>query len=376
MDYDLSEDQKMLKTMVRDLLVKECPKTLVREMEEDEKGHPAGLWGKMMELGLMGLPFPEKYEGGGGSILDLAVLLEETGRACLPGPFFSTVVLGGMPISAAGSEEQKQKFLPMISQGKIFTLALTEMDGGYDPDCIETSAVAEKDGYIISGTKLFVPDAHIADYLLCLARTGKASSPGAGLTLFIVDAKSSGIGCTTLHTMARDKQCEVVFDKVAVPKENILGEVDKGWEVAEKALDFAAIAKCAEMVGVAEQVLEMSVSYSTERIAFDHPIGSFQAIQHYCANMKVDVDGMRFLTYQAAWMLSEGMPAAKEVAMAKAWVSEALRRVTAVGHQIHGSIGYTLDHDMQIFYRRGKEAEVLFGDADMQRERVACELGL
>ena len=376
MDLDLSEDQKMLRTMARDLLEKECPKTLVREMEDDEKGHSPELWGKMMELGLLGLPFPEKYGGEGGSFLDLAVLLEETGQACLPGPFFSTVVLGGLPISAAGSEEQKQKFLPMIAQGKIFSLALTEADGGLDPACIETSAAAEKDGYVISGAKLFVPDAHVADYLLCLARTNKGSSKGEGLTLFIVDAKSPGISCTLLHTIARDKQCEVVFQKVAVPRENILGKVDKGWEVIEKALEVAAVAKCAEMVGAAEQVLEMAIEYAKERVAFDHPIGSFQAIQHYCANMKVDVDGMRFITYQAAWLLSEGLPAAKEVAMAKAWVNEAYRRITGSGHQIHGSIGYTLDHDMQIYYRRGKAAEVLFGDADLHREKVACELGL
>ncbi len=376
MDLDLSEDQKMLKTMARDLLEKECPKKLVREMEDDENGHSPGLWSKMVELGLLGLPFPEKYGGGGGSFLDLVVLLEETGRACLPGPFFSTVVLGGLPILAAGSEQQKQKFLPAIAQGKIFSLALVEADGGYDPASIETSATAEKDSYVISGTKLFVPDAHIADYLLCLARTKKGSSGKEGLTLFTVDAKSKGISCTLLHTIAGDKQCEVIFDNVKVPKENTLGKVDKGWEVMEKALELAAVAKCADLVGAAEQVLEMTVAYAKERIAFDHPIGSFQAIQHHCANMKVDVDGMRFLTYQAAWLLSEGLPATKEVSMAKAWVSEAYRRVTGSGHQIHGSIGYTLDHDMQLYFRRGKAAEATFGDAELHRETVACQLGL
>ncbi len=376
MDLDLSEDQKMLKAMARDLLEKECPKKLVREMEDDENGHSPELWSKMVELGLLGLPFPEKYKGGGGSFLDLVVLLEETGRACLPGPFFSTVVLGGLPILAAGNEQQKQKFLPAIAQGKIFSLALVEADGGYDPASIETSATADKDSYVISGTKLFVPNAHIADYLLCLARTKKGSPKDKGLTLFIVDAKSKGISCTMLHTITGDKQCEVIFDKVKVPKENTLGEVDKGWEVMEKTLELAAVAKCADLVGAAEQVLEMTVAYAKERIAFDHPIGSFQAIQHHCANMKVDVDGMRFLTYQAAWLLSEGLPATKEASMAKAWVSEAYRRVTGLGHQIHGSIGYTLDHDMQLYFRRGKAAEAIFGDADLHRETVACQLGL
>ena len=184
MDLDLTEDQKMLRTMVPDLLVKECPKSLVREMEEDKQGgHPAQLWSQMAELGLIGLPFPEKYGGGDGSFLDLAVLLEEAGRACMPGAFFSTVVLGGLPILSAGSEELKQKYLPMVAEGKIFTLALVEDDGGYEPECMEVSASAEGDGYVISGTKMFVPNAHIADYILCLARTSKGSG-GAGLTVF------------------------------------------------------------------------------------------------------------------------------------------------------------------------------------------------
>jgi alkylation response protein AidB-like acyl-CoA dehydrogenase len=376
MDLDLSEDQKMLRTTARDFLAKECPKQFVREMEQDEKGYSPELWLKMAQLGWLGLPFPERYGGGGGSFLDLVVLLEETGRACLPGPFLSSVVLSGLPILAAGSEEQKKKFLPAIAQGKIFTLALTEADGSYEAASIKTRATPDKDNYIISGIKLFVPDAHIADHLLCLTRT-REDSPGAeGLSLFIIDAKSQGISYTLLITIASDKQCEVVFDKVRIPITSILGELDEGWGVVEKTLQYAAIAKCAEMVGAAQQVLEMSVDYAKQRVQFDRPIGSFQAIQHHCANMLIDVDSMRYLTYQAAWLLSEDLPAAKEVAMAKAWGSQAIRRVTALGHQIHSGVGYTMDHDLQLYFRRGKAAEVLFGDANFHRELIASQLGL
>jgi len=375
MDLDLTEDQKMLRTMVRDLLEKECPKSLVREMEEDKQGHPAQLWSQLAELGLLGLPFPEKYGGAGQNFLDLAVLLEEVGRACMPGPFLSTVVLGGLTISAGGSEEIKQKYLPMVAEGKIFTLALVEDDGGYDPDCIEVSAVAEGDGYVISGTKMFVPFAHIADYILVLARTSKGTN-GAGLTIFIVDGKSQGINCTLFDTIAGDKQCEVIFDKVKVSKNNIVGEVDKGWQIMKKTLQMASIALCADLLGAAEAALEMSIAYACERVAFEHPIGSFQAIQHHLADAKQQTDGIRFMTYQAAWRISEELPADKEVAMAKAFVNEAFRFVAAKGIQIHGSIGYTSDHDMQLYFRRGKTTEALFGDTEYHKEIVASEIGL
>jgi len=345
-------------------------------MELDEVGHPENLWKNLVDVGLVGLPFEEKYGGSGGSFLDLAIVLEEIGYACTPGPFFATVVLGGLPISLAGSEDQKKKYLSAISEGKVATLALVEEDGGYNPDCMEVTATADGDNYVISGNKLFVQYAHVADIMLVLARTGKASAPGAGLTMFIVDGKSQGITCEMFDTIAGDKQCEVIFDKVKVPKENVLGEVDKGWEIMEKVLDYAVVALCADLLGAGQQVLEMSVAYSCERIAFGKPIGAFQAIQHHVANMKVDVDGMWFMTYQAAWRLSEGISSKLEVVMAKAWVNEAFKRVAALGQQIHGSRGYTSDHDMQLYYRRGKATEPLFGDTDEYRDKVATELGL
>jgi alkylation response protein AidB-like acyl-CoA dehydrogenase len=376
LDFDLSEDQKMLRTAARDFLEKECTKQFVREMERDEKGYSPELWSKMVQLGWLGLPFLEGYGGGGGSFLDLVVLLEEMGRACLPGPFLSTVVLSGLPIMSAGSEEQKQQFLPAIAQGKIFTLALTEPDGHYKAASIQTKAVPDKSDYLLSGIKLFVPDAHVADYLLCLARTKPASSGDDGLSLFVVDAKNQSIRCTLLKTIASDRQCEVTFDKVMVAAKNVLGRLDHGWAVVDKALQWAATAKCAEMVGAGEQVLEMSVAYAKERVQFDRLIGSFQAIQHHCANMRVDVDAMRYLTYEAAWLLSQGLPAEKEVSMAKAWVSEAIRRVTRLGHQIHGGVGYITDHDMQLYFRRGEAAAAFFGDAQFHREAIACQLGL
>jgi alkylation response protein AidB-like acyl-CoA dehydrogenase len=376
LDLDLSEDQKMLRKTARDFLVNECTKQLVRQMEMDEKGYSPELWRKMAELGWLGLPFPEGYDGGGGSLLDLVILLEEMGRACLPSPYLSSVVMSGLTILAEGSDDQRQRYLPAISRGDIFTFALTESDGSYEAASIKAKANHGKEGYVISGTKLFVPYAHVADHMLCLARTSADPIPEDGLSLFVVDAGGPGVRSAILSTIASDKQCEVALDGVRVPAGSVLGEPGRGWPIVEKTLQWAAIAKCAEMVGAGQQVLEMSVAYAKERVQFDRPIGTFQAVQHHCANMLLDVDGMRYLTYEAAWLLSSGLPAVKEVAMAKTWVSEAIGRVIRLGHQIHGGIGYTIDHDLQLYYRRGKAAQALFGDASYHREVIAGQLGL
>ena len=375
MDFTLSEEQEMLRTMARDFLTDKCPKTHVKAMEEDEKGYSPEMYAEMADLGWTGLVFPEEYGGSEMSFLDLAVLLEETGRACLPGPFFSTVVLGGLPILDAGSDTQKQEYLPKIASGEaIFTLALTEASGRYDAASIQIKATADSDGYIIDGTKLFVPDANIADYILCAARTDDNAE--AGITLFIVDAKSAGISHTVLKTMANDKLCELVFDKVKVPKENILGEPNKGWEPVKKIIEKATVAKCCTVIGAMETVLDMTVEYAKERKQYDRPIGSFQVIQHYCANMAIDVDGSRYSTYQAAWMLSEGIQCHKEVAIAKAWINEAFERFAASAHQIHGAIGVTIDHDLQYYTKRAKAAALTLGSSDYHREIVAAEMGL
>lgn len=377
MDLGLSEEQKMLKTLARDFLQKECPKRLVRQLDESEEGYSAELWHKMAELGWMGLGFPEKYGGSERKFLDLAVLLEEMGYNILPGPFFSTVVLGGMAILATGSEEQKTEFLPKVAGGEmILSLALTEPSASYDAASIKTKAVARNGKYVIKGTKLFVLNANVADYILCVARTRKTKNPEDGITIFLVDAKSPGVKCTLLKTLARDKQCEVVFDNVTVSEKSIVGEQDEGWPIVKDVLQKATVAKCAEIVGGAQATLDMAVNYAKERVQFGRPIGSFQAIQHYCANMAMDVTGSRFITYKAAWKVSEGLPAALDVAIAKTWASEAYGRVTLSAHQIFGAIGFTMDHDIHLYYRQAKAAEIIFGDADFQRAIVARELGL
>ena len=286
-------------------------------------------------------------------------------------------MLGGLPILAVGTEAQKQEYLPKIGSGELlFTLALTEESASYDADSVQVSATTDGDSYIINGTKLFVPDAHTADYMLCVARTSNGAQPEEGVTIFIVDAKSPGISSTVLKTMANDKLCEVVFNKVRVSGENILGELDNGWSGVRQIVEQAAVGKCCEMVGCIQQALDMTVEYAKERKQYDRPIGSFQVIQHYCADMVTDVDSTRLSTYQAAWLVSENLPCTQEVAIAKAYAGQACQRVMALAHQIHGAIGVTIDHDLQYYTRRAKANEVTFGDAEFYRDVVAREMGL
>jgi alkylation response protein AidB-like acyl-CoA dehydrogenase len=377
MDLGLSEEQKMLKDMARDFLTDKFPKEVVKEIEESELGYSPETWKEMAGLDWMRLVFPEEYGGAGMTFLDLAMLLEEMGAVCLPGPYFSTVVLGGLPICALGTEEQKKQFLPGIGDGElIFTLALTEPSASYDAAGVGLATKADGDSYILNGTKLFVPDANAANYMLVVARTSRGKSSEEGITIFIVDAKSPGIGCTVLKTIAGDKLCEVVFDKVKVPRGNILGELDWGWSGVRKIVETAAVGKCCELIGCIQRALDMTIDYAKERKQYDRPIGSFQVIQHYCADMATDVDGARLSTYNVAWMVSEGLPCTAEVAIAKAWAGQASQRVMALAHQIHGAIGVTIDHDLQYYTRRAKAAEVTFGDSRFYQEVVAREMGL
>src|SRR4030043_207321 len=234
MDLGLSEEQEMLKTSARDFLQKECPKQLVKQLDESDTGYSPELWQKMAELGWMGLVFPEKYGGSDGSFLDLVVLLEVMRYNILPGPFFSTVVLCGLTILASGTEEQKREHLPKIAAGEmILALALTEPSASYDAASIKTKAAARNGGYVINGTKLFILDANVADHILCVARTNRTKNPVDGTSMFLVDARSPGIKYTLLKTLARDKQCEIIFDNVTVPEKNMLGKLNQGWPIAK-----------------------------------------------------------------------------------------------------------------------------------------------
>lgn len=378
MDYDLSKEQAMLKEAARKFLSAECDGLFVREMFASDKGYTDQFWQAMAGLGWQGLLIPEEYEGFNASFLDMAVLLYEIGYHCLPGPFFPTAVLGTLTLLECASHEQKKMLLPRVANGeRILTVAWLEAGGRYKPDGINLRAQEQGGEYLLAGSKLFVPWAHTANTIICAARTGaNQAQDDEGISLFIVDANSPGITVHLLKTFTGEKLCEVIFDKVRVSAGNLLGEINKGWQVLEKVLCQAAVAKCAEMSGGAKKVLELVVPYTKEREQFGKPIGAFQAIQHYCANMLMEAVTCEFMSYQAAWRISQGLPYFKEAHMAKAWVSDSYQRLLAWGHQIMGGTGFMEEHDLHLYSNRGKSLELAFGDAGFHREKVALHLGL
>lgn len=375
MDFGFSEEQEMLRQSARQFLETECAMTYVRKMMDDDTGYSAAQWKKMADLGWTGLIFSEEQGGAGLNMVDLVVVLEEMGRVVMPGPFFATVILGGLAVDLAGTAAQKKKYLPGICDGTLkATLAQVEESGRWDAEGI--TLLAKKDGstYTLSGTKLFVHDAHNADLLIVPARTkGKGTK---GITLFLVDTKQQGVTVTLLKTMDQTRKlCEVSFDNVQVGKDGILGKADKGWVLLDRLVDRAKVALCAEMCGGAQKVLEISVAYAKVREQFGRPIGSFQAIQHKCANMMVQVESAKSATYYAAWAVANDVPEAHLAAcMAKAYCSDAYRMVSGEGIQIHGGIGFTWEHDMHLYFKRAKGSEVTFGDATWNRELVAQEV--
>ena len=375
MDLGLTEIQQMLKTSAQDFLARECPLTLVREMEEDSRGFTDELWRQMVGLGWTGVAFPEQYGGTGGNFADLGVLLEEIGRSLAPSPFFSTVVLGGMTVLDGGSDAQKDELISRICAGTIImTMAVTEAGAAYEPWDIQARASQQGGGYEITGTKLFVPDAAAADVILVATRTSAGSDTADGISLFLVPAGTDGLTITPMQSVGNERVFEVSLDKVNVSADSAIGAVGEAWSIIDRAIMRATAAQCIEMLGGSEAVLDMTVEYAKGRTQFGRAIGTFQAVQHHCARMATDVEGSKNIAYQAVWRLSEGLPAQKEVAMAKAWIGPAYRRVCGTAHQCHGAIGFTKEHDLQLYTRRAKVHELTYGDANHHKEIVLQHL--
>jgi alkylation response protein AidB-like acyl-CoA dehydrogenase len=382
MDFGVSQEQDLLRQTARSFLEKECPSGYVRRMLDDPAGTTDEFWGKLAELGWLGLIYPEMHGGVGLGLVDLTVVLEEMGRAVMPGPFFSTVLLGGLAVLHAGSEAQKAAWLPRIAGGEArATLALLEESARWDPAGVQVAAKPGKaGGFVLSGTKLFVPDGHTADLLVVAARTAKPTKadPAHGVSLFLVPADRKGVAATLLPTMDQTRKlAEVTLSRVEVGQDALVGPLHQAWPIVARVLDRAAVALCAEMCGGAQRVLDLSTEYAKVRVAFGRPIGAYQAIKHRCADMLVAVENAKSITYYAAWAADQDAPdAALAASMAKAFVSDAYRKVAGDGIQIHGGIGFTWEHDLHLYFKRAKGSEVLFGDATLHRERVAQRLEL
>ncbi len=379
MDFGFSDQQEILRSSARQFLESECPPELVRRLMEDEQGYSPDLWQKMAELGWTGLVFPETYGGSGLSCLDLTVLMEEMGRVLLPSPFFASVILGGLTLLECGNETQRQQTLPRIARGDLkLSLALLEADVRHDSHGIGLRASIRGNRATLNGTKLFVPDAHVADYVICVGRTRGGRRPESGISLFLVDMKSPGVSCTPLLGIDRTQHpCEVSFARVSVPLDQMLGARDIAWPALQRALDKAAVALCAEMVGGAEKAMEMCIDYAKTRVQFGRQIGSFQAVKHKIADMKLGIENAKSVLYYAAWAVDKDpLEASRAASMAKAYCSEMYTRVTGDGIQVHGGVGFTWDHNIHLYFKRAKGSETLLGDATWHRERTAALIPL
>jgi len=377
MDFALTEEQEMLRKSARDFLSAECPKAVVREIEASDLGHSPELWKKMAALGWMGLMLPEEYGGSGLSLLDLAVLFEEFGRAAAPGPMFSSIAMGALPVLDFGTEEQKKSLLPRIAAGElILAMAMAEPGVNEDPGFVATRAAPQDDGFVITGTKLFVPYAHIADYLIVVTRTDGAPGDEEGISLAMVCEKAPAVSLTPLVTIAHDRQFEVSFDQATVSSGDILGALHRGLPSVTAIFRKATALQCAVMVGGAQMELEMTADHTKTRIQFERPIAAFQAAQHRLADMFIDVNGARWITYQALWRLSEGLPAEREVAIAKAFTNIACQRVALSAQQLHGGVGVDMDSDLHFYFRRAKAFELSLGSTPFHLETLEAEIRL
>ncbi len=376
MDFTLNEEQEMFKDMARKFFEAECDVSMVRKIEADESGHIPELWAKMAELGWFGIIIPEEYDGIDLSLLEVAIMFEEIGRAAFDGPVMCTL-MGTLALLEGGTEEQKKKFLPEIAMGeRILTMAMEESEVSYNPRFVTVPAAAKDGNYVINGTKLFVPYANVADQILVATRT--AGNPGdeEGITVFMVDAKDSGINITYLKSVAPDRQFQVDFNDVTVSSDNIVGDLNKGLPLVKSVIEKATAIQCAEMVGGAEQEMKATAEYAKEREQFGRAIGTFQAVQHHLANMYTDVQGSRWSSYMAIFLLSQGQPAPREVAIAKAFTSNACQRVSYNATQVHGGMGVDMDNDLHFYFRRSKARDLRFGPAAIHLQALEAELGL
>ncbi len=374
MDILPSEEEQMLKNLAREFLAAECPPDLVREMETDERGYPPALWKKMADLGWLGLAIPERYGGQGAPLTYLGLILEEVGRAIVPVPLHSTLV-SALTIVRDGTEAQRQATLPRVSRGDIIlTWALTERDPRFLPETINTEAAADGDHYVLNGTKLFVDNFNIAEKCLVVCRTAPASRTNEGISLFLVDTNSAGISYTPFVTLAKDKQGEVTFNQVRVPRANLVGELNQGWSAAQRMVDEATVLLCAQMVGATRKDMEMAIEYAKNRVAFGRPIGAFQSIGHLCADMVLWVDGGQLLTFEALWRMDQGLPASIEVSQAKAFCNEKCQAVVRSSQIIHGGIGFMREFNLNLWYRRVCAWTMRLGTSFEHRARVARAL--
>ena len=374
LDLTFSEEQEMLRDVVRGLLAEHAPLTVAREMEDDPVGYPDELWKRMAELDLLGLLLPEEHGGSGMTALEGVVLYEELGRSLAPTPHFVSCVASGLAIARGGDAEQRSRWLPRIATGEaVLTPAWLEPDRGFGPEGVQTRATSDDGGetYVVTGVKRHVLFAAAATRLLVFARTGDGPEE---IDLFLVDPQAPGVRLTQQRSVASDTQYRVDLEGVRVPAADRLGAPGSGWATWTAVRDDALIMLAAWAVGAAEHTQAMTVQYAKDREQFGKPIGAFQAIAHYLADRQTELDGARTLVHEAAWARATGRPTGRLAPMAKLFACRMFRDLTATAQQVHGGNGFTLEYDVQLFFRRAKALQLSWwGERDLE-ELIAADV--
>ncbi|AMN44022.1 acyl-CoA dehydrogenase family protein [Rhodoplanes sp. Z2-YC6860] len=369
MDITIDDDQKMLRETAMAFAQEAMTADAIRALEGSEHGFDAKVWRKMAEMGWAGAVFPEEYGGAGTGLLELALIVEALGQGAVPSPIYSTVVEAGLLLLDAGSPAQRDSYLPRIASGEaILTTAIAEPSGGLSPAGIRTRITPAGNGFTINGTKLFVRDAGAAEAIICLGRTGDNETD---LTLLVVPRDTPGLKIRRLQAAGGEALWEVVFDDVNVDADAVVGEVGGAWSHVARLLLRGAAMKSAELVGIGQASLDLTLNYAKTRVQFDRPIGSFQGVHHHCAEMYRDLEVSRLLAWQAAAALGDGMAGDRETFIAKAKTSEAIQAVTRTAHQIHGAIGFYRDYPLELYYHRAIAAAAAYGDAGHHRRALA-----
>jgi alkylation response protein AidB-like acyl-CoA dehydrogenase len=372
MDLEFSEEQQILREMVRGVCEKYAPLEVVRAMEDDPKGYSDEFWKQLSELGVLGIAIPEQYGGGAQEMLECAIVYEEFGRALAPSPHFASAVMAAGLLRRAGSEEQKKGWLPRIASGEaVLVPAWLEPERGYGARGVQLRAEPDGDALRLSGVKRHVPVASSADRLVVLARTGPDEEQ---VDLLLVDPSAAGVTLSQQRTLASDTQYKVALDGVRVPLSERIGAAGSGWRSWHETLLDGIVLLAAQAMGGAERALEITVDYAKERKQFDKPLGAFQAIAHYLADAATSVDGGKTLVYEAAWARSVGKPTDRLAPMAKLFACQTYRDVTAMCQQVWGGVGFTIEYDIQLYFRRAKQLQLSWWDGPYLEELVASSV--
>jgi len=370
LDLSFTEEQEMLRETVRGVCATYCPLRVVRELEDDPIGYPTELWKQLAQLDLIGLLLPESFGGAGMTALEGAVLYEELGRSLAPVPHLVSAVLCGGALVRAGSLVQQERWLPRIVSGEaILTPAWLEPESGFGPLGVQLRAEPEGAGFRLTGVKRHVSFARAANAFVVLARTGEQPHD---VDLFLVDREAEGVTLTQQYSIASDTQYEVRFDAVVVGDEDRIGAPGSGWATWDAVTTDALVLLAAQAVGGASYALGITVQYAKDRHQFGKPLGAFQALAHYLADAATAVDGAATLAHEAAWARSTGRPVSTLAPMAKLFACRTYRDVTAVAQQIFGGIGFTLEFDIQLYFRRAKQLQIGWWDDRHLEELVAA----